>query len=444
MDTLKIDKIMEIAFRIISGIIAVVVIVGFVVSCSRPLIASANDELLWLTEVFAFERQFREGLIDVNRDVVQDVQDSNLTDSQKQDILKVLAVQELMLRSMPDVYGNPTEPILPESDTVTFSGSGCSGVYKSYKDNEIHTVFYMSPSTVVDSPPFSVSMFASDEFNVELHAVSPNWDWRVTPYYYPQQYRYGVNIQVDMYQGMYARPEYNVSDSMGYFNTYTMQSTNLSYSEPKFMCIYGNSIPNLSANTIVDAMRYNSNDRIGGYGGYVEIPTASVDTQQPWNYYNNILIPYMRTTYPNVTENYYVFPNGYQPAPTPEPTEPPTFPNGGIYIDKQYNIGINIIYPTDASGQPITDNQGETVTETAYITDTSPLDGEYNFQMPTLAHINVYDATLPNPDLSDYSDGISFIWTACYNILTETGFMPVVMICFALGLFGFILWKLGG
>ena len=131
-------------------------------------------------------------------------------------------------------------------------------------------------------------------------------------------------------------------------------------------------------------------------------------------------------------------------APAPDPTEPATFPNDGIYIDKQYNIGINIIYPTDSSGQPLTDASGETVTETEYITDTSPLDGEYSFQMPTLAKLNMYDASLPNPDISAYSDGISWIWNACYNILTDSGLMPIVMIMFALALFGFILWKLGG
>lgn len=183
-----------------------------------------------------------------------------------------------------------------------------------------------------------------------------------------------------------------------------------------------------------------------GYGESVSLPIAIVNSTTPWDYYNNTLMPYLIDNY---SSEYYdirdllPFPYGYTPS-TPDPTEPFTAPNGGLTINNNWNIGINVIYPTDSSGEPVTDASGETVTETVYVTETYPPDGDYNFQIPTLERLRVYDATLPEINLTAFTDGFNFIWNATENIFTRSGFMPVVMACLGLGVVCYIIWKVGG
>ena len=66
------------------------------------------------------------------------------------------------------------------------------------------------------------------------------------------------------------------------------------------------------------------------------------------------------------------------------------------------------------------------------------------YELPTFETLYVPDETLPNVSLSEFSDGINLIWEAVYNFLDDTGFLPLVYISFALGVVGFVLWKIGG
>lgn len=435
---------MNILYRAICFITVVFVVAGFCVSCFVEPFKAHADELDILTSVFAYEDEFRESLITVNRAANDAVNDSNISSESKAKIRAVLALQELALRTMPSIYGNPTNPILPDSDTVTFSGTASSGLYKSEIDNQTHIVTLCPPPAVGNySSSLSWTFASSDEFNATLLLTSSSDDYPVrvdsTHFndgsYFPNYYNGYADIVIAIFRGDL------VLQSDSYFSGFTHSEYRYGQDIVGFSISNENRVPTLSRNLTFALGNVSS---LGASGISATLPNQTVDTEEPWSYYNDYLLPEMRQDYPDVPDIFFAFPQGYYPAPAPDPTEPPSFPNGGINIDKQYNIGINIIFPTDANGQPVTDASGETVTETEYITDTNPLDGEYSFMMPTLPHLTIYDATLPNPDVSAYTDGIGFIWNACFNILTSTGFMPVVMICFALALFGFILWKLGG
>ena len=129
-----------------------------------------------------------------------------------------------------------------------------------------------------------------------------------------------------------------------------------------------------SGNFITDGNSSNPDRVLIGTAIDAVLPSGEIYSNSPQDYYNDVVLPYIRENIPSIPDNYIVFPYGYQYQ---DPTEPGTIPSGGIYIDKQINIGINIFTPTDASGEPITDASGETVTETQYVTATYPPDGDY-------------------------------------------------------------------
>lgn len=435
---MKVDKIMETAFRILAGITAIMVIVGFCVSCvGRPVIACADIGLPdWAFPYQQFTQTYDEKLKEIqesNGTLATILNDDNISADDKKQALLINALNTFDYKFAVEIFMNwENENFQNVPDTVDVSMVGGSGLCKRSGSDDLHVVnFY----------PGTANIASSDFFNL---VVSTTWDgdanFRPAEWYSGSDL-YGVRLTT-------AR-DYRVlvADTMGYFSS--------SYNQPVYtntyeLYCYGglDRVPTVSGslnNYFATGSAINS--ALAGLAVNVSLPNASVNSSTPWEYYNNILLPYIHNNFNNLSfdiDSILAFPNGYYPSPTPDPTEPATFPNGGIYIDKQYNIGINVIYPTDASGQPVTDASGETVTETEYITDTSPFDGEYSFLMPTLPRLTVFDSTLPNPDLSAYSEGIGFIWNACYNILSASGLMPVVMICLSLALLGFVLWKLGG
>ena len=69
---------------------------------------------------------------------------------------------------------------------------------------------------------------------------------------------------------------------------------------------------------------------------------------------------------------------------------------------------------------------------------------EYQYQIPTVEHIDVVDATLSAPDLSSFGDSINFIFDISHDIFDDVGAWSIVLGCFALGALGYALWKIGG
>lgn len=456
---MKFDKFMDIFFRIISIITGVVIILGFCVSCFHKPISACAEAVIpdWAFPFEQYTQSYEERLQQIqnsNGTLASILNSSEYDQNAKNQALLINALQtfdyKFALELLQNWENNNFENV---PDSVTFSCSGATGLF--YDNNHV-----LHAGTVFQSSSMSGTLFESDLFTITFGFYSNQTDLFDSSLYTCSPYSY--NSGVSGWTGVQCVPNNPYSNFYPYRRTFATSSylTTLSASfyngdvfkatiaVPRYLD--NSTPPTILPNTNVCGLCAGSDysgTKCLGYSSIVSLPEMDVNSKTPWVYYNDTLLPYIRQNFGNTTfdlDVLLVFPDGYFVNPSPDPTEPPTLPSGGIYIDNQYNIGINIIYPTDASGQPITDASGETVTETQYITDTSPLDGEYNFQMPTLPRLNIYEATLPNPDLSLYSDGIDFIWTACYNILTDTGLLSAVMVCFALALFGFILWKLGG
>ena len=324
---------------------------------------------------------------------------------------------DLVLQGIPDSY-------FENNPSVTISGTISGGYCYKNGDPNLHMVFcYYGNSLICDSDFFSISVSPADSGGSFAYPVSLPTNC------------FGVFLS----NSGYSRISY--SDSFGYFSNFTTGSAYYSCS------VYGkyesSNIPTIYSGSLTNYLAINSQpaSALCGSGSSVVLPSGTVDSISPYDYYNNIVLPYIQQNYPTMPDEYIMFPDGWRPQ---EPQEPSTMPNGGIYIDKQFNIGINIFTPTDSSGQPITDASGETVTETQYITATYPPNGDYRFQIPTLEPLNLYDATVPNPDLSSFAGGFSFIWNATYHFFNDTGFMPVVMACLSLSVIAYIIWKVGG
>lgn len=447
---MKFDKFMSISYRILCVILALFITVGSVCSCtSKSINASAAGEpdpasiiqMAWnyrgnyihnmQVVESAFKHDLETGTIVATSDLARQIAGAVLYQkllTLDNDLIIQDAAESLLYQEFADNWSN-----IPDNYTVSSTDSFAG--YCKDKSGGYHYVMLLAQGDIIyqsDLFIIRVNDSSNSSSQVTVRKLEYNEDnGRVTIYFNPSSL---------------SRPHFY--DTLGYFTSDVTLSDSLLYIQA---VPNDNSIPTIEPTWIARYLRSYSSGSPGynmlGHAGNVSLSSETVNKSTPWTYYNDTMLPYIQQHYPDVYNSYsqyLVFPKGYVPEPLPDPTEPATFPNNGIYIDKQFNIGVNIIYPTDSSGQPVTDEQGETVTETAYITDTSPVDGEYNFNMPTLPRLNTYEATIPNPDFSGFTDGFSFIFTAVENIFTRSGFMPVIVACLSLGAIAFILWKIGG
>lgn len=435
---MKFDKLMEIGYKILAFITACVILLGCVVSC-HSVKAKALEPVDIAFEVQDFISTYEENLITLTQAVATDIQNGNLdyTSQVGKQVLSALAAQRVFSARLadPNVFGDLVTVLGTEElevvwnnipDTVTIKGSGGSGICV-YNGVYYPVTMYTGVSVLADSPVFKIAVVpASDDYT--------NWHFGV-PASIPQ-YCYGNYLanpdSHQFYIRLYDRNG-NLASSSGKFSGYT------------FVKYSPTSIPDAPQTTLSGYAPYDGSTpsrSVCGYAQNITLTREDISKNEPWNYYNNTILP----TFNDIDSRYIVFPDGYYPD-SPDPSEPATFPNGGITINQNntnFNIGVNIFVPTDSNGQPITDTMGETVTETAYITDTSPIDGQYNFEMPTLPSLIVPQETIPPPRLSDFSDGLNFIWSSTTNILEDSGFLPVVICILSLCVLGYILWHIGG
>lgn len=447
---MKFDKFMSLSYRILCVILALFIIVGTVCSCtSKALSASAAGEpdpgsiiqiaydygqnYIHNMEIVesAIKHDLDTGTIDATSDLARQIVCAALYQKlmtlEDNDLIIQEAGESLLYQQFEENWNNIPDTYQVASDT-------CSAGYCKDINGGYHYVMFLAKNDII---------YLSDLFTIKVNdPENPYNEVKVKEV----KRQSGTDRYTVSFADSLSYPHFY--DSLGYFDT------DVTFTSSKGLWILVQPHANIPTIKPSDGLSYyihqSSENRPGhimfGNGGDLGLSSETVNKTSPWSYYNNVMLPYIQEHFPDVYNNYsqyLVFPNGYTPA-IPDPTEPPTLPNNGVYIDKNFNIGVNIIYPTNESGQPITDSQGETVTETAYITDTSPVDGEYYFTMPTLPKLTTYDTTIPNPDLSGFSDGFSFIFTAVENIFTRSGFMPVIVACLSLGAVAFILWKIGG
>lgn len=298
--------------------------------------------------------------------------------------IAILGLQRLALTEQTKIYDSMNFGIAPSS--VSVSGSGNTGFY--YFDNVLYTGV-MSPRPENWSITYGASGYqpvcSTPHFTVDITMEPVNG---VT-------YYYGGNAQLraDGGNGIF---KYNAS---AVFQSYTVEGVSSSgYWKPS------DNIPRyFSASALLDLSQYFAGSKMFlSSGAPVSLPFGNVDTARPWDYYNNVLLPYIENNYGDVLDyqDFLVFPDGYQPPaqPTTVPVVHPTLP------------GFDFALETNGTEPPT----------------------DVNYNIPDLPGKDIavpaFDFTQINPHevMAPVAGGLRGIWELVENVLTEYNLFPYV------------------
>lgn len=295
--------------------------------------------------------------------------------------LKIYGLQKLAFSEQTAFYDNLDFGSAP--DTTTVSGSAASGLY-TYNGAV---------------QPVSVSVFSSSGSKIVCSA--PDFTMR---YIIPDGATCSVfqseNSTSYLYNCFAATSDFPGSEfrCSGIFSGY---STQIFQNISNQLAISKTAIPTLSPGNI----SRNSYTLIGGLGVNFSLPSGTVDTSKPWDYYNNVLLPYMEEEFPGY-DDYFVFPDGYNP-PEPPPQVPTEFPTLPGY---DFDIQPNGTLPADAGN-------------TAYDMPDVPV---------KVVPVPSFDLTKINPAeiISPFASGLQGIWALISDTLVSFDLLPVVSLCF--------------
>lgn len=434
--TKKVDYTMEILHKIISVLTVLACVAGLAWSCTNDADITACADIAvpdWAVPVQSYTDSYEQSLQEIqnqNGYLAHILNDPNVSNEEKRQILIGNALQTFDFKFAADLLmhwnddGFPTDP----EEEVTVTGSGYAGYY--YFDNLLYTgVLYPRPDN------WSVAYGAS---GYEPVCSTPHFN---------------VSITMEPVNGVtYSRGGngylYASGDGKFDFNASAVfQSFVINGSRAQAVWNPAENAPRYySSSTLLNLEDYFWNRKqFIGSGVSVSLPSGTITTSRPWEYYNNTLLPYLReNVYNSLSANVdvtqlLVFPDGYYPQ---DPTEPPTLPNGGISVTNNwnFNIGINNITVTDASGQPVTDASGETVTETVIETETRPTDAVYHFQIPTLTPLDTQVATIPPYEVpSEYAGYMSDMFSAITDFIDDAGLSSIAPVFLTLAGIGLVI-----
>lgn len=395
---MKFDRFMEHCFRVLCLVSALVVLFGSLVSCfSRPLIACAfspSDPTAWAGMVDSWRDEYETNLAGTLLEINQGLASGDIDASteagkryfavqalqafalENPNMSTILHAVDLGLQTVPDFSGIESLP-----DSVSVSGSFAYGLCKKTGSSDYHIVnFY----------PGSACIAKSDFFNLVISTT-----WPGDPNFRPAEWYSGTGLYGTR---LTTARDYRVivTDTMGYFSSSYNQPV---YSNTYELYCYGGyyTVPIVSGSlSNYFATGSTINSALAGLAANLTLPNANIDTVQPWNYYNNIMLPYIHQNFPEITDNYLVFPNGYYPSQ--DPTEPHYF-NPNINFN---GVGVSGLAPIILGAGAIINVSGNSINVFAPVDGQIRIDG-IQLQFPLDNDNTVYiDKTpyhLPTPEL---------------------------------------------
>lgn len=295
--------------------------------------------------------------------------------------LKIYGLQKLALSEQSGIYDNMDFSAAP--DSVTVSGSGGVGFYRHNQNSE------PIPATVFSCRPGEI-MAQSEEFSITVRYGIESMNADCVPY------SDGVSAGFKYTgSGYYSPVIYH--DSLGFLADIS-QSYSIFTNDIRAYTFDQNCVPIVSRGVRCDLVSF-------GSGSSLTLPPGTVDTSRPWDYYNNVLLPYMDEVFPGYDE-YFIFPDGFTPSePPPQvPTEFPTLPG--------YDFDI----------QPV---------------GTLPVGAENAaYDMPDVpvkvVPVPSFDLTKINPAeiIAPFANGLEGIWALITDTLVSYDLLPVVSLCF--------------
>lgn len=216
------------------------------------------------------------------------------------------------LKAIYDQYENDWDNM---PDTISMTAKTASGTYQSRLDHQWHAVIIT---------PFSGSstvMAQSDEFNVTVTMELYDSRGRMpefTSEYYDDGYYIGVRSFVTL-DGSYVKQSLNGEP---YFtdSTYDNGSTGWRFYTCQIRIPKTGSPGEQSQNTFGSAYNFIAvgSQATIGTGGLLTTLTGDIDTDSPWDYYNDEILP-------NIDPDNAAFPKGYEPPFNPDdPSDDPT------------------------------------------------------------------------------------------------------------------------
>lgn len=265
-----------------------------------------------------------------------------------------------------------------ESYTVE-SWTSYNGFYR-IADNQ---VYY--PVSACPASGKNPTLYVGAHFNIKV--LNDNTDAFYTGYASTSGSSYVVGTSSDFnYRGQ------TVYDNSGFFTSSYQPYTY--YVERQ---ISSGNPPILTSGSDVAGYTY-----IGGFNYTYDMPSGDFDLEKPWLYYNDVLLPDLRSKLPDAPDDVFVYPYGYD-----TPIEP--------------------IYPTDfVTGVP----KDWTIT---------------NPQLPEIPEIGIDKPSgdLPTISLAPYAHGVGFWWALVGEILDTTALKTLCITFLGVGLLIYCLWRLG-
>lgn len=432
----KVDYTMEILHKIISVLTVLACVAGLAWSCTNDADITACADIAvpdWAFPFKSYTDSYEESIQEIQKQdgyIAHVLNDPNVSNEEKRQILIGNALQTFDFKFAADLLahwnddGFPTEP-----EVVNVTGSGAYGLFKTTLDSDIHfgTWFFNSQS-----------LFQSDVINLTIDTTNSGYDVSSMRF---RSYVTITNVLV-----------FNILSPAGVYSNFSIYDTSNYMGRTRSTTGTDWYVASLNVNNAVPII--SPGDSLDVYSAYgamtkgspmLSLPSGTMDTSTPWEYYNDTLLPYLRSNvYNSLSSNIdvtqlLVFPDGYHPQ---DPIEPPTMPNGGMTVNNNwnFNIGINSITVTDASGQPVTDASGETVTETVIETETRPTDAVYHFQIPTLIPLETQVATIPPYQVpAEYAGYMGNVFTAITDFIDDAGLSDIAPVFLALAGIGLVI-----
>ena len=320
------------------------------------------------------------------------------SDGKRSKRLQIYGLQSAMLSTQTQIYDNMDFSLAPSS--VTVSGTSASGLYRSALDGELHGVTVRNPLPAGTYNGTVTATFAtSDEFSYTITFVpDSNSSLQISG----ANYTYTPGMPVKAY-GYYYKGRV-ICAGNAYFPSSDEYSSTL-YTSHVFGCYLtqDSNVPTVSRYySINSSYKFPSEKHMGAYGQNITLPSGDVPTSTPWEYYNEVLLPYIEEQFPDVPDlpDLLIFPDGYQ-----EPEQPTTVP---------------VEYPTLPGFDYALETNG---TEPA---------SDYNYNIPDLPGKDVavpqFDFTQINPAevMAPVADGLRGLWQLITMVLTEYGLFPYV------------------
>lgn len=296
----------------------------------------------------------------------------------------ILALQRVALNEQTKIYDNMDFSIAPSS--VSVSGSGTYGYYKTTLDSDIHFGTWTLGSQ---------NLFSSDVINLIIDTTNSGYTVSTMRF---RSYVTPTNVLVfNILSPSGSYGQFSIYDSSGYMSR--SRSTTGGDFYPASLNP-NNAVPTIPGGNSIDI--YSAYSAMTKGSPLLALPSGDVDTSRPWDYYNNVLLPYIENNYGDVVDyqNFLVFPDGYQPPaqPTTVPVVRPTLP------------GFDFALETNGTEPPT----------------------DVNFNIPDMpgkdVSVPAFDLTQINPRevMAPVAGGLRGIWELIGNVLTEYNLFPYV------------------